>query len=118
MMNRLHRPQKGHDRIRVLKPSRGANEVETLCDEAKVVEIMGVAPAKVVDWLALTGDSTDNIPGARPLPGTPGVLQLSGVIEIFPQIQPGKAIVGVLYRGLASRGERYLPIRRGIELRS
>jgi DNA polymerase I len=63
-----------HDRIRVLKPARGANEVETLCDEAKVEEILGVAPCKVVDWLALTGDSTDNIPGARPLPGTPAAL--------------------------------------------
>ena len=26
-------------------------------------------PAQVVDWLALTGDPSDNIPGARPLPG-------------------------------------------------
>jgi DNA polymerase-1 len=55
--------------IQVLKPARGANDVETLCDEAKVREILGVAPAQVVDWLALTGDSSDNIPGARPLPG-------------------------------------------------
>ena len=58
------------DRICVLKPARGANEVETLCDSAKVEEILGVPPSKVVDWLALTGDSSDNIPGARPLPGS------------------------------------------------
>lgn len=59
------------DRIKVLKPSRSAKERdgETLCDEAKVKEIIGVEPSKVVDWLALTGDSSDNIPGARPLPG-------------------------------------------------
>ncbi|HKS94745.1 MAG TPA: 5'-3' exonuclease H3TH domain-containing protein, partial [Terriglobia bacterium] len=57
------------ERTKVLKPSRGANEVETLCDTAKVKEILGVAPSEVVDWLALTGDSSDNIPGARPLPG-------------------------------------------------
>ena len=55
--------------VRVLKPARGASDVETLCDEAKVKEILGVAPSVVVDWLALTGDSSDNIPGARPLPG-------------------------------------------------
>jgi len=36
---------------------------------AKVKEIIGVEPGQVVDWLALTGDSSDNIPGARPLPG-------------------------------------------------
>ena len=58
-----------NDRVRVLKPSRGASEGETLCDAGKVKEILGVAPLQVVDWLALTGDPSDNIPGARPLPG-------------------------------------------------
>ena len=57
------------ERIQVLKPSRGAGEGETICDAAKVKEILGVEPAQVVDWLALTGDPSDNIPGARPLPG-------------------------------------------------
>jgi DNA polymerase-1 len=58
-----------NERVRVLKPSRGSSDGETLCDAAKVKEIIGVEPAQVVDWLALTGDSSDNIPGARPLPG-------------------------------------------------
>ena len=58
-----------NDRIKVLKPSRGTKEGETLCDAEKVQEILGVEPSKVVDWLALTGDPSDNIPGARPLPG-------------------------------------------------
>jgi DNA polymerase-1 len=31
--------------------------------------ILGVDPSQVVDWLALTGDPSDNIPGARPFPG-------------------------------------------------
>ena len=53
----------------MLKPSRGAGDGETLCDAAKVKEILGVEPSQVVDWLALTGDPSDNIPGARPLPG-------------------------------------------------
>ena len=58
-----------NDRVRVLKPSRGGANGETVCDEAKVKEIIGVEPSQVVDWLALTGDPSDNIPGARPLPG-------------------------------------------------
>jgi DNA polymerase I len=58
-----------NEKVRVLKPSHGSSDGETLCDEAKVKEILGVAPAQVVDWLALTGDPSDNIPGARPLPG-------------------------------------------------
>ena len=57
------------DRVRVVKPSRGATDGETICDAEKVKEIIGVAPEQVVDWLALTGDPSDNIPGARPLPG-------------------------------------------------
>jgi DNA polymerase-1 len=65
------------DRVKVLKPSRGASESETLCDVEKVKEILGVEPSQIVDWLALTGDPSDNIPGARPFPGqepppTPG----------------------------------------------
>jgi DNA polymerase-1 len=58
-------------RVKVLKPSRSAKERdgETLCDSDKVKEIIGVEPSSVVDWLALTGDTSDNIPGARPLPG-------------------------------------------------
>lgn len=57
------------DHVKVLKPSRGAAEGETLCDAEKVKEILGVEPSQVVDWLALTGDPSDNIPGARPFPG-------------------------------------------------
>jgi DNA polymerase-1 len=57
------------DHVRVLKPSRGASDSETMCDAVKVKEILGVEPSQVVDWLALTGDSSDNIPGARPFPG-------------------------------------------------
>ncbi|HEV2349153.1 MAG TPA: DNA polymerase I [Terriglobia bacterium] len=38
-------------------------------DIKSVREIIGVEPDQVVDWLALTGDPSDNIPGARPLPG-------------------------------------------------
>jgi DNA polymerase-1 len=58
-----------NERVRVVKPSRAAAEGETICDPAKVKEIIGVEPQQVVDWLALTGDPSDNIPGARPLPG-------------------------------------------------
>jgi DNA polymerase-1 len=57
------------DSVRVLKPARGAAEGETLVDAGKVKEILGVEPSQVIDWLALTGDPSDNIPGARPLPG-------------------------------------------------
>ena len=38
---------------------------ERLLDEAGVAEFFGVPPARVVDVLALMGDSSDNIPGVR-----------------------------------------------------
>ncbi len=48
------------DGVEVLRP--GLDEVRR-CDEAAVIEIMGVRPGQVADWLALVGDSSDNIPG-------------------------------------------------------
>jgi DNA polymerase I len=57
------------DKVKVLKPARSSSNGETVCDAAMVKEIIGVEPRQVVDWLALTGDPSDNIPGARPLPG-------------------------------------------------
>src|SRR5438034_1728540 len=48
------------DRVLVLNPPK-----DTLTrDAAKVEEILGVPPNRVVDVMALRGDSIDNIPGA------------------------------------------------------
>ncbi|HUJ32926.1 MAG TPA: DNA polymerase I [Candidatus Acidoferrum sp.] len=56
--------------VRLLNPMKG----DLLVDAKKVEEIMGVPPGKVVEVMALMGDSIDNIPGARdpnfkPVPG-------------------------------------------------
>ncbi|MGH9406847.1 MAG: DNA polymerase I, partial [Terriglobia bacterium] len=60
-----------NERVKVLKPPRSAKDKEesTLFDAEKVKASLGVGPERVVDWIALTGDPSDNIPGARPLPG-------------------------------------------------
>ena len=52
-------------RVRVLRPGSGAAKPDVVVDEAKVEELMGVPPEKVVDVMALMGDSIDNIPGAK-----------------------------------------------------
>ncbi|MGA9965006.1 MAG: DNA polymerase I [Terriglobales bacterium] len=49
-----------NDRIQVLNPPKD----NLICDAAKVEEILGVPPERVIDVMALRGDSIDNIPGA------------------------------------------------------
>ncbi len=49
-----------NDKISVLNPPKD----NLICDPAKVEEILGVPPERVVDVMALRGDAIDNIPGA------------------------------------------------------
>jgi DNA polymerase-1 len=49
-----------NDRVLVLNPPKD----NLICDAAKVEEILGVPPNRVVDVMALRGDSIDNVPGA------------------------------------------------------
>jgi DNA polymerase-1 len=46
--------------VKMLNPQKD----NLLLDPAKVVEVLGVPPEKVVDVMALRGDAVDNIPGA------------------------------------------------------
>ena len=46
--------------VKVLNPQKD----NLILDAAKVIEVLGVPPEKVVDVMALRGDSVDNIPGA------------------------------------------------------
>src|SRR5580693_9441697 len=49
-----------NDRVKVLNPVKD----NLILDRAKVEETLGVPPERVVDVMALRGDSIDNIPGA------------------------------------------------------
>ena len=49
-----------NDSVHILNPPKD----NLICDAAKVEEILGVPPERVVDVMALRGDSIDNIPGA------------------------------------------------------
>ncbi|MGA9542939.1 MAG: DNA polymerase I, partial [Candidatus Sulfotelmatobacter sp.] len=46
--------------VHILNPPKD----NLICDAAKVEEILGVPPERVIDIMALRGDSVDNIPGA------------------------------------------------------
>ncbi len=63
-----------NEHVCVLNPPKD----NLICDSAKVEEIMGVPPERVVDVMALRGDTIDNIPGA------PGIGD-KGSVEIIRQ---------------------------------
>jgi DNA polymerase-1 len=52
------------DQVTVLAPRRGTRELDRI-GPREVVERMGVLPEQVPDFKALSGDSSDKIPGAR-----------------------------------------------------
>jgi DNA polymerase-1 len=68
-----------NDRICVLNPPKD----NLICDPAKVEEILGVPPERVVDVMALRGDSIDNIPGAPGIgdKGSVELIQRFGSVE-------------------------------------
>ena len=49
-----------NDKVQILNPPKD----NLICDRVKVEEILGVPPERVIDVMALRGDSIDNIPGA------------------------------------------------------
>ncbi|MEJ2492977.1 MAG: DNA polymerase I [Ignavibacteriaceae bacterium] len=52
------------EKVKVARPGRGSDDV-TIYDVAKVKETYGFEPKQMIDYLALVGDSSDNIPGVR-----------------------------------------------------
>ena len=50
--------------VRLLSQERGASDLTEYSRE-KVFESKGVYPEQIVDFLALTGDSSDNVPGVK-----------------------------------------------------
>jgi DNA polymerase-1 len=68
-----------NDKVQVLNPPKD----NQICDAAKVEELLGVPPSKVVDVMALRGDSVDNIPGAPGIgdKGSVELIQRFGSVE-------------------------------------
>src|SRR5215475_9761405 len=61
--------------VRTLRTGSGGLKGDIIVDEKRVEEILGVAPEKVVDYMALLGDTIDNIPGAKGI-GEKGAAEL------------------------------------------
>ncbi|HEY6263523.1 MAG TPA: DNA polymerase I [Candidatus Acidoferrum sp.] len=61
--------------VRTLRTGSGGAKGDIIMDEKKVEELLGVPPDKVVDYMALLGDTIDNIPGAKGI-GEKGAAEL------------------------------------------
>src|SRR5581483_10634794 len=68
--------------VKMLNPQKD----NLILDPVKVVEVLGVPPDKVVDVMALRGDSIDNIPGA------PGIGD-KGSVELIVQFGSVEAVL-------------------------
>jgi DNA polymerase-1 len=70
------------DRVSILQPVKGVSELARI-GPAEVRERYGVEPQQVPDFIALRGDSSDHIPGARGVgPKTAaGILKQYGTLE-------------------------------------
>ncbi len=62
------------NKVKVLNPKRSGDEPEWL-DAQSVQEKMGIRPDQIIDYLALVGDSSDNIPGVSGI-GPKGAVNL------------------------------------------
>ena len=73
---------------RVIKPGKSTDEIVIL-DEDKVKEEYGFEPKQMIDFLALVGDSSDDIPGVAgigPKSATPLIQQFGSLENIYANI--------------------------------
>ncbi len=65
--------------VQILNPPKD----NLICDAAKVEEILGVPPERVIDIMALRGDTIDNIPGAPGIgdKGSVEIIKRFGTVE-------------------------------------
>ncbi len=69
--------------VKILRTGSGGAKADTIVDAKKVEEILGVPPEKVIDLMALLGDTVDNIPGAKGIgeKGATELIQKYGSVE-------------------------------------
>ncbi|MFU8861806.1 MAG: DNA polymerase I [Cyclonatronaceae bacterium] len=79
-----------NDGIRMLKPLNNGDGFD-LIDASGVEKYFGVGPDKVIDVLAIIGDTSDNIPGVPGIgkKGAPAVIKEYGSLEAAIEAAPG-----------------------------
>jgi len=77
-----------NDSVKLLRPSRDGNAMEIFDTEA-VRAKYGLEPNQIIDYLALVGDSSDNIPGVRGIgekTATPLLQKFGTLAELYKHL--------------------------------
>ncbi len=77
------------EKSKIIKPGKTADEV-MIIDKAKAIQDMGFEPELMIDYLALVGDASDDIPGVAgigPKTATPLIAQFGTLENIYDNIE-------------------------------
>lgn len=76
------------DHVKLIRPGKTIDEI-VIYDKQKIKEEFGFEPKQMIDYLALIGDSSDNIPGVAgigPKTAIPVILQYGSIEGIYEHI--------------------------------
>ena len=89
------------DDVLALRPPRKGEKEYRLCGKDEVMEIFGVAPNQIVDYLTILGDSSDNVPGISGI-GEKGAVKL---LSEYGTLDNVYANIDSLSKGLSAKLE-------------
>lgn len=78
----------------------------TITDIDGVKEKFGVTPEQIIDYLALMGDSSDNIPGLPGVGGKTAQAMLNGIASIDAMLDDPQALAELTFRGAKSMPDK------------
>ncbi len=76
------------DNVKIIKPGKSTDEI-VIFDEKKVEKEYGIKSSQMIDYLALVGDSSDDIPGVAgigPKTATPLIQKYGSVEKIYENL--------------------------------
>ncbi len=105
------------EKVSVLKQSRGLTDVKLL-DAKEVEQELGVVPQRVPDYLALTGDSADNVPGVAGIGDAYAVKLLEEYADVEEILENSERIEGHLGKKIRQEKEQLRESFELVKLRS